>query len=167
MLQFHQQGLVGWLADMLILPIMYLLQGNFSEVPQRTHLWNNHKFKSETELLIIRALPKIHFEGEPSARQRRLGFIPIFHMPAFGGWKKFVVLTPDDTSEPWFIGWLPTDGEQAGISRIPLTGPVRMTIGDGPVSFFALSESGVPLQLIKIGEGYIGKAGEFAHVPLR
>lgn len=167
MLQFHRQGLVGWLADMLILPIMYLLQGNFSEVPQRTHIWNNQKFKSATELLIVRALPKIHFESEPSARQRRLGFIPIFHMPAFGGWKKFVVLAPDDTSEPWFIGWLPTDGEQAGISRTPLTGPVRMTIGDGPVSFFALSESGNCLELSCVGEGSIGQAGCFSKIPLR
>lgn len=167
MLQFHPQGFFGRLADMLMLPIMYFLQGTVFESPQRTHRWNNHKFRSETELALIRSLPRINFDGVPSARHRWLGIVPLFHMPIFGGWKKFVVLSPAEPATVWYVGWVPTDGDSAGVSQIPLTGPVRVTIGDGPVAFFALSEAGTPLQLVCEGEGYIGNAGAFAKIPLR
>lgn len=167
MLQVKPQGYVGWLADMLMLPIMYLLHWNLRETPQRTHRWNNQKFTSRDELEIIKTLPKISFSADPKAKSRWVGKIPRFHLPNQGGWKKFVVLLPINTSEQWFIGWLPTDGDSAGISRIPLSGPVRTTIGDGPISFFAISKSGNPLELICVGEGHIGNAGIFAGIPLR
>ncbi len=167
MLQFKPQGFFGWLADMLMLPIMYLLQGTTTESPQRTHRWNNQKFRTATELAFVRILPKITFGGIPQSNPRWLGIIPLFHMPIFGGWKKFVVLQSVKTSERWFVGWLPTDGDAAGISKIPLTGSVRVTIGDGEVSFFGLSESGEPVELVSIGEGRIGQAGEYSHIPLR
>jgi hypothetical protein len=166
-IQFQPQGFVGWLADMLMLPIMFFLQGTLKESPQRTHRWNNHKFQTESELALIKLLPKISFKGIPSEKSRWLGFLPRFHMPILGGWKKFVVLVPVTVTEKWFIGWHPTDGDSAGVSMIPLSGPVRVTIGDSDVEFFALSRSGVPLNLIQIGEGYIGHAGEFANIPLR
>jgi hypothetical protein len=167
MIQFKPQGTLGWLADMLMLPIMFILQGNIHESPQRTHRWNNQKFRTKREMTFIKVLPRISFEGIAQSSRRWFGIAPLFHMPILGGWKKFVVLQPADITKRWFIGWMPSDGESAGISRIPLTGPVRVTIGDGDVSFFALSESGTPLELVSIGEGLIGQAGEFSRIPLR
>lgn len=166
MLQFKPQGLLGSLADKLMIPIMYLLQGTFSEVPQRTHRWNNHKFTTAIELLLIHALPRVHFDGDESASVRWLGFIPRFHMPIFGGWKKFVVLKPVCCNEPWHVGWLPTDGDCPAISLIPISNLVRVTIGDSPVSFYGISQSGECLELVCVGEGRIGKAGTFRNILL-
>jgi len=45
MLKPKAQGVVGLIADYLMLPVMYLLQGNFTESPQRTHRWNNSHLK--------------------------------------------------------------------------------------------------------------------------
>ena len=38
------QDAYGYLADIAISPVMYLFQGNYTEIPQRTHVWNNDKF---------------------------------------------------------------------------------------------------------------------------
>jgi hypothetical protein len=145
---------------------MYILQGTCRESPQRTHRWNNKKFRTDAELEYIRALPKISFKGISHEKSRWLGLIPLFHMPIFGGWKKFVVLRPQSSTGNWFIGWLPTDGDSAGVSQIPLSGAVRVTIGDGDVEFFALNRSGEPLKLVQIGDGNIGQAGEFSEISL-
>ena len=165
MIQFQPQGRLGRLADTLMLPVMYLLQGTFHEVPQRTHRWNNYKVRVRTELAAISLLPRIRFDGDPAATERWLGFIPRFHMPIFGGWKKFVVLRPVDHDGEWHVGWMPSD-DSAGISMVPVRGPVRVTIGGGPVSFFALTSKGVPLFLKQVGEGTIRNAGAFRNVPL-
>ena len=159
------QGTVGQLCDWLILPIMYVLQGTVYETPQRTHIWNNLKLNRE---VLKFTLPLCEgFVGNPSAcKSLWLGFIPRFHMPLFGGWRTFVVLqAATNQEEQWFIGWFHETGP-VGVSKIPLSGPVRMTIGPDPVCFFAFTKAGEQLPLQRIGQGKIGEAGEFRHVPL-
>lgn len=166
MLKVKPQGFVGRLADMLMLPTMYLLQGTVTELPQRTHRWNNDRYIDDETISYIKTLPLVDFTGVPSEEKLWLGFIPRFHMPIFGGWRTFVVLSPRYNLKPWFVGWVSLDSKEAGISRIPLKGAVRMTLGPGPVAFFGITQSGTPLQLIKVEVGRIGQAGKFYRVPL-
>lgn len=164
MIQVPLQTVMARLADWLMLPLMYLLQGTFNEVPQRTHRWNNHKL-NEKERASLDSAQFIRLEGVLGARHRWYGILPIFHMPIFGGWKKFVVLQAPPSDNPWMVGWVPGD-DRAGVSMIRTHGLVRVTIGDGPVAFFGIDHNGQQLKLTVIGEGYICNAGRFAYVPL-
>ena len=102
--------------------------------------------------------------GDSSAFRRWWGPLPIFHIPLFGGWSKFVVLETTQ-NELWYIGWL--TGDTLGVSKIPLTGPVRVLVGSLPAQFFALRlADGVQLELKSTGHGRVGTAGEFSKVPL-
>ncbi len=162
------QGTLGWIGDMLMLPIMFLVHWSLKESWQRTHFWNNIKIKDSDTIQNLRMdAHLIPFGGDASAASRwLLGFIPIFHIPIFGGWKKFVVLEPVSYEEEWFVGWYPGD-VSAGISRIPLKGSVRVLIGRSNVSFFGLDKEGNSIHLVQTGKGYVGKAGKFSHIPLR
>ena len=158
-----RQGVVGKMADIFMLPIMYLLQGNIREVPQRTHRWNNQHMNNNS----VRDLQSemiVFADGQPTAHRRWLGPIPLFHMPIFGGWKKFIVIEPTQEIEEWFVGWVAFDA--LGLSKIPLTGPVRLGVGPRQAEFFGLAADGVQIPLRIVGEGVIGKAGHFSHIPL-
>ncbi|MEK7638918.1 MAG: hypothetical protein AAB388_02020 [Patescibacteria group bacterium] len=154
---FKKQGALGWLADMCMVPLMYLLQGTWKEAPQRTHRWNNQKLSAETcQILDNRLL--LSFSGEETAKVRWVGFLPRFHMPVWGGWRTFVVLAPVNYTADWHVGWIPHD-VRAGVSKVAVTGPVRVTIGPGPVKFFGLDKDGAQIELVHQGSGQIGKAG--------
>jgi len=84
MLLVQKQGLVGWVADICMVPVMYVLQGNIREVPQRTHFWNNQKL-AVTDVENINPKLLITIAGNPNAVSRWFGPVPIFHMPIFGG----------------------------------------------------------------------------------
>ena len=91
------QGLLSKSADYCMIPVMYILQGNFRETPQRTHFWNNTKLTvSDIEILASELFVTV--AGEPHAGRRWFGPVPIFHMPIFGGWKKCIVIAPVDPS---------------------------------------------------------------------
>lgn len=165
-LRFKPQGVLGRLADRLMTPLMYLVQGNFREVPQRTHRWNNHKFSRFYQRRLIESFGRLlTFSGEPNATARWLGPIPLFHMPIFGGWKKFVVLKPVSETGDWHICWYPKD-DVPGVSLVPIKGSVRVMIGASEVSFIGLKPDGRAVVLECIGEGYISQAGEFSDVLL-
>lgn len=164
---FKEQRVVGSLADKFMVPMMYLLQGNFREIPQRTHCWNNYKIKGAEASLDLLDFPLLKVSGEPIAIRRRVfGFIPAFHMAIFGGWRKFVVFEPGEHNYDWFIGWHDKSSYDTGISMVPIRGRVRMLVGPTDVEFFALSPTHDPLELQVVGEGRIGNAGRFAYLPL-
>ena len=144
--------------------IMYLAQGTFKETPQRTHFWNNTKFQSGELPLAYVGTGSLHCPGDVDANPPFWFFIPRFHIPILGGWRTFVVLDVLD-SGPWHIGWVAKHGF-VGVSRIPLHSPVRMTIGPGDTTFFAIKSDGSICNLRHIGKGRIGKAGKWRHVPL-
>ena len=126
-----KQGRLGRLADTLMKPVMFVLQGNFTEVPQRTHRWNNQHLNNYN-VSQLKASQIIIVPGDPEAKQRWFGFIPLFHMPLFGGWTKFVVIKPVDEVAEWYIGWVAYDA--LGLSKIPLQGAVRVCVGPSKVS---------------------------------
>ncbi len=148
-----------------MVPIMYLLQGTLWEKPQRTHFWNNQKFTNAEAARYNLPGIGVYVEGDKQAKSPYLfGFIPLFHMPIFGGWRKFVVLTPAGHG-PWHIGWY-TDHGFVGASRVTIHGPIRMTIGPGGSRFFALDMNGQFLPLMEVDQGLIGEAGDFRRIPL-
>ena len=164
--QFKPQSFLGSMLDLVMTPLMYVVQGNLFESPQRTHFWNNLKLRKFSDMVAIsRYCTMLNFPGDPSASDRWLGLVPLFHLPIFGGWKKYVVLEPAIAQATWFVGWNSRD--VFGISRVPLTGPVRLLIGKDAVAFFAFNTAGEPVELRQIGEGVLGQPGPFSKIPLR
>jgi hypothetical protein len=163
MIQLRKQGLVGRTVDYLMVPIMYLLQGNFHEVPQRTHRWNNQHLKSE-DVTDFDADMTLSVEGDATALGRWFGPIPLFHMMIFGGWKKFVVIKPTVPQSEWFVGWVVSDA--FGVSQIPIRDAVRLGLGPEPAQYFAVDQEGRQIDIDIVGYGEIGVAGEFSRVPL-
>ncbi len=164
MIKIKRQGVLGKVADGLMLPIMYLLQGNIRELPQRTHRWNNDHLKN-LEVADLESEKIIFSDRVEAARSRWLGPIPLFHMPIFGGWKKFGVIKPVHKVEEWYIGWVAFD--VLGVSQIPLSGPVRIGLGPRQAEYFGIDKDGYQIEIEAVGEGYIGNAGKFAKVPFR
>lgn len=168
MSQIHSQPLGFWVrvADALMLPLMYFLSGTVFEIPQRTHRWNNTKF-SVDDVTHLETDRMVVFQGAFEVTPRILfGFLPLFHMPLFGGWREYVVLEPTDGSvREWHIGW--SVEWIRGVSNVPVHGPARALLGKGRVSFFGIDAStGEQIALRHIGIGRIGDRGPYCKTPL-
>ncbi len=151
------------LGDMMMLPLMYFLQLNLFETPQRTHFWNNTKFPIES-LHWLDGDRLVSVPADETAVRRWLGYIPIFHMPIFGGWKRYVVIAPVIPCDEWFVGWIA--GDTAGISNITLHTSVRLLQGSGPAQFFGADSEGQQIALRIVGYGQVGVRSEFSALPL-
>ena len=147
-------------ADLLLQPLMYVLQGNVRESPQGTHVWNNVKLPS----IAVDLTWCVHAEAIPGAAPRRCYGLPISYMPIIGGWSEFVVLEPEKPYGTWYAGWIAAD--VIGYSQVPLDTAVRLLVGDGPVTFFGVDEEGCQIPLKRKATGTIGKAGYFGDLPL-
>lgn len=160
------QGRIGRYFDKKMEPLMYWLQATKNELPQRTHFWNNYKFRIDNHPWLDSSL-MAHAGADKKARRRKLlGFIPLFHMPRFGGWTRYVVLCPAEhwSGGSWFVGWTLGNGK-AGVSKIPLNGPVKCLVGDLATTFFAIDARGNQLSLQITGVSNIGN-GMFTEFPL-
>lgn len=157
-----RQGVWGFIADLLMMPIMYLIQGTLCEKPQRTHKWNNAEFVPVTPLE-KKQMVKVARDRTASKRWW-LGFIPVFHIPILGGWREYVVLELMDDSIRYHVGFKFKEGgaEYCKYSLIPVRGRVRMLRGDGDVCFFAVSRTGRQLPLKIVGYGRIGVKGPYS-----
>ena len=142
---------------------MYVVSGTLRETPQQTHRWNNvtlHRQQLDhlqTELAV--ACP-----GVPTTTDRFWLGLPVFHLPIFGGWKEYVVLSPSTAEQAWHVGWIA--GDTAGLSQITVRGPVRMLRGPGAVTFFGVTPAGVQTPIQMIATGRIGDQGPYAASPL-
>jgi hypothetical protein len=164
MIQIQKQSFLSKLADTLMIPIMYILQGNLRESPQQTHFWNNSKLSTD-DIKDFTSTSVVTEVGDPKAFPRWFGPIPIFHMPIFGGWKTFTVLEPVRKDVGlWYVGWVASD--VAGLSQIPLKSSVRLLTSPGSAHFFGIDTDGEHIELRIVGHGRIGKAGMFSQVPL-
>lgn len=159
---------LGWFArsaDIIMVPIMYLLSGTLSEAPQRTHRWNNMKLTHADFEHLVNSM-RVNVDAVVGLNRRSFWGIPIFHLPIFGGWKNYVVLKPcHEVLTWWHVGW--STKEACGITRINLKGPVRVLLGQSNVSFFGIhSETGEQIPIEVIGKGSIGDEGPFSRLPL-
>ncbi len=145
-------------------PLMYVLNGSLVDSPQETHKHNNEKHSQEFLEQLLNGMPVVEEPGFSGASRRWWFGIPVFHMPIVGGWRNYIVLEPISPTTVWYCGWSFKGG--GGYSRIPLTGYVRTLIGDGPVKFFGLNQSGEVIPIRKIGAGQIGIRGPYSRVPL-
>lgn len=156
-------GRLARIADYCMVPLMYLVSGTLSESPQKTHKWNNKKL-THADVRHLSFLQMVQSVGVP-ASQRWFGKIPLFHMPIFGGWKRYVLLSPiAERNIVWHVGWIA--GDVIGVSRISCTGPVRVLIGPSVVAHFGLDTDGRQVPVVKIGEGSIGDGSPFGRFPL-
>lgn len=164
-IQVRPLGWLARLADVLMVPVMYIVSGTLNESPQRTHRWNNKKL-SHGEVAHLSQKAMVQCSGISTARTRFLSFIPLFHVPVLGGWRRYVVLVPESNLyRRWLVGWIAEDAR--GVTCLPLRGPVRMLLGPKDVAFFAIDvESGEQIVLTKIAKGIVGQGGPYAHVPL-
>lgn len=168
---FSKQGPFGLWLDDLFRPIMLWLQDNTAEEPQRTHPWNWTRIPNETARLRLGRDQMAPVAADPKACKRYWFPYPKFHMPRFGGWNQYVVLTPARGTqkwipgETWYIGWIGDEGE-ACVSRVPLTTPVRMLRGPTKTKFFALDRHHRQIGVFTSDFGETGKASpEHAILP--
>lgn len=149
--------------DTLMIPLMYLLAGTFKDAPQQTHRWNNKKLALE-EVTWLDPEHVVHHPGIPDEKAPWLfRYLPLFHIPIFGGWKQYLVISPTSTRE-WRIGWI-TD-HVCGVTRLSLKGPVRVLLGPSPVQFFGMDMDGRQITVREIGRGRVGQPSEYRKVPL-
>lgn len=159
---FSRQGSVGRFFDDLMRPVMLWLQGNLVEEPQRTNPWNWTRIHNETAQWILKRDHMAPVAPDPKACKRYWFPYPKFHMPRFGGWNQYVVLTPARCTrgwtpgETWYIGWF--DEKSACVSVVPLTTSVRMLRGPERARFFALDHRHRQIGLFATGFGETGKA---------
>jgi len=152
---------------LVLTPFMYVLSGTFKEKPQQTHFWNNRKLTpNEVGSLYLNKMVSCRgIKGE--SKRYLLGFIPLFHIPIFGGWRNYVVVEPKSVfCRDWYVGWICFDGA-FGISRIKLRGPVRLLIGPDAVSFFVVEvKSGIQMPARRVDTGRVGDGDLFSSFPL-
>lgn len=162
-IQIRPIGRLAQIADLLMIPVMYIISGTLHEVPQRTHRWNNQRLQPEQVRYLTNHM-KVSCGGIASAKPRFGMRIPLFHIPILGGWKDYVALRPQNYNQEWHIGWITDD--VIGITQIKINGPVRMLLGPRDVSFFGITPKGDQLILKEIARGRIKDNGPYAHVPL-
>lgn len=162
-LNVRRIGPIAHIADVLMVPIMYLVSGTFREKPQQTHAWNVQNLPADgVKRLVSQAMAHCKGIAKQIVRHHWLDFL--FHIPIIGGWRNYVVLQPE-YERMWHVGWK-TSNAGAQISILPLVGPVRMLIGSGDVSFFGVTDNGVQILISEIGKGRIGDRGEFSKIQL-
>ncbi len=147
----------------LIMYILQVLQGNCLESPQRTHRWNNHHLDPALGVFLQKEM-MVHLAGDPHALVRQGPLDVRFHLPVFGGWRQYVVVKPVDSRGCWYVGWY--NDKALGISRLPLSTPVRLLRGPDDVQFFGLDATGEQIPIKYVGSGVIGQGGPFCQLPL-
>ncbi len=157
------QGLLGRWVDTLFEPVMrYISSGAPEEMPQRTHRWNNHHLKEEKVAHLKSGWMAAH-SGDPNASSA-----PhiLAHLTRYGGWDHYLVLSPKTEENcSWHIGWQWSGG--AGVSRVPVEGPVRVLVGPKPTKWFGINaETHTQIPIQQIGKGKIGRNKEFFKIPL-
>lgn len=160
-----RQSVFGLIADFMMMPIIALCQFSLKESLQRTHFWNNQKLGS-FEADRINESEGVKHPGDPAAEERWfMEFFPIFHIPALGGWKNYIVLEPEPEDEVWFPGWKADD--VTGVSQVRVTGRVKLLLGPGKVTFFGIDRFGHQVPISLVGYGTLGERSPYKKVPLR
>lgn len=151
------------LLDLLLVPVMRAL-GVGSELPQETHRWHCQAITAND--LVDETLALTIDGDDPSPRSNKIFPLPLFHMPVFGGWTRYVVVEVLSDISVWHIGWVHTECPpgfklRSAIQRLPIrTRKIRMLkLPHGNrMKLFALAPDGTQLACRASGEGFLGDA---------
>ena len=161
------QGPLGRWADKNFEWVMSHLSDTQEEVAQKTHRWNNHHLRP-SNLEHLNSDWMVSHKGNPNAR--KLPRIPILagalaHATRYGGWRHYLVITPEANVSSWYVGWRWKGG--GGVSRIKNQGAARVLVGPNQTEWFGIEthfQHQVPIKII--GEGHIGNKSMFSKIPL-
>lgn len=142
--------------DLILRPIMFLLQGNFRESPQETHPWHVKRFVWKKKGILIKGNDHESRFGQ-SGLSKRFG---LFHMPILGGLKKYVILENSNYNNYWNIGW----NDQIQKLRIH-DKRVKLLVGKENFDAHGLSDNKEEVELKIIDFGKIGD-GKYKNVRL-
>ncbi|MFZ3301804.1 MAG: hypothetical protein WA152_03775 [Microgenomates group bacterium] len=133
--------------DLFLRPLMYLLQGNFSEIPQETHPWHVKRFTWKEKGVLIEGNDRESRFGQ-SGLPKRFG---LFHMPILGGLKKYVILENKNYINYWNVGW----NDQIQKLKI-YDNRIKLLVGKEDFDAFGLSDNKTEVNLKIIDFGKIG-----------
>ena len=157
---FAAQGPFGRFFDRMMCPLMYWLQANQVEVPQRTHFWSWTRITEQLAHWMLEKDKMAPVAGDPKACKKSWFPFPRFCMPRFGGWNQYAVLTPSlkdwREGETWYVGCV--SKKEVHVLRVPQTTSVRMMRGPDRVKFFALDRRHRQITVFATGFGETGKA---------
>lgn len=144
------------LLDVFLRPLMYLLQGNFTESPQETHPWHVKRFAWKKQGLLIEGNDNESKFGQRGLSKR----FGLFHMPLLGGLRKYVVLENKEYKVFWNIGW----NDQIQKLKIYNT-QIKLLVGKEDYIARALSDENHEVKLKIVGSGKIGD-GKYKNIRL-
>lgn len=163
-LVFEPEGAVSQYFTKITEFIILFFYNKVLCTPQKTRFWNNKTIPEGSFILDSKLVMFIDGNKNETAR-RKWKIIPISHMPRFGGWTDYAVLSPRDKDiRVWFVGWKTDDA--FGLSLIPIQNQVRVLVGPNDVQFFGVDFNGEQINLDLDGRGKIGELNEFSSIPL-
>lgn len=145
-----ESNILEGIIDVILMPVMFLLNGG--KLPlQETHPW--HCIDVDTNLLIDKF--GVVVRGNDSARFGHDAPFGLFHMPIFGGLRKYTVIEVGKFTDHWHVCF--KGNTKAQIHKLKIkTNRLKLLTGKGKHWFFALTDSGDFLPIKTVGEGTIG-----------
>lgn len=136
--------------DFLLVPVMWVFSGFKLEFPQETHRWHMQNISCDK----VR-VKGVEIMGDDKSRVGTRA--PFIHMPAFGGWRNYIILEAEGFSDYWFVGWKKKflDGrkEVCQIQKLRIHSAyieVLKGIPDSKKYFFGVDKKGDLLDLKKL-----------------
>ncbi len=132
--------------DFLLWPIMFLLSG-FKFPVQESHPWHVKKWKWKENGVKVLGNDSQALFGQSEISK----YFGLYHMPIFGGLKKYVVLENNNFKKYWNIGW----DEHVQILKI-YRSRIALLVGKEGYNAFAISDDSNEIKLKIIGFGELG-----------
>lgn len=139
------------ILDLLFVPAMWILNGGQKPL-QETHDWHTYRvesdfFENKNGALVNNPDTKARF-GESAP-------MGLYHMPMFGGLRKYAVIEVSEFTKHWHIGW---KGDGWGqIHRLPIKDRrIKLLTGTNQYWAFAIDDNGKFLSAKVVGYGKIG-----------
>lgn len=148
-------NIVFRLLDYLLMPIMWCL-GGFVLPIQETHPWYVKKWEFRGEALHILGKDNMAMFGQSGISK----YLGLYHMPIFGGLRKYVVLENKNYRKYWNIGW------NGHIQILKIYKPkIALLVGKEGYNTFAISDDSNETKLKVVGSGELGD-GKYKGVKL-
>lgn len=143
------------LLDFLLWPLMFLV-GGFKFPVQETHPWHVKRYPwNRKGLKIVGDDRKAKFSQSGISK-----YLGLYHMPVFGGLRKYVVIKADNFSNYWYVGW----DNHIQILKI-YDSSIKLLVGKEGFSAYGWGDNGKNLQLKIVGFGELGD-GRYKNIRL-